>query len=263
MVQTLFQSPLAANVRVVNPDGTPTGEFLRKWQQQVAVNSTITVFQTAGDVSSVLDLIGASPGSLLLRTTSWIALATANDATRFLNGAATPAYVQVKDSDLATSDITTNNVSITKHGFAPKLPNNATLFLNGVGGYTVPPGANGIIRVISGTSDTPTVADAGYYLRCTSASATTITIPPNAAQAFAIKDVMVVEQGGAGAVTIVPGAGVTINTPRGSYTVALQYGVIQIKKIGINEWTLLGDLGGSGCGGGGGGSGNPLLGWFV
>ena len=260
MAQTLFQSPLAANVRIVNSDGTPTGEFLRKWQQQVAVNSTITVFTTAAEVSSVLDLIGASPGSLLLRTTSWTALATANDATRFLNGAATPTYAQVKDSDLSTSDITTNNVSTTKHGFVPKLPNNATLFLNGVGSYAVPPGASGIIRVISGTSDTPTVADAGYYLRCTSASATVITIPPNSTQPFAIKDVMAIEQGGAGAVTIAPGAGVTLNTPRGSLTIALQYGVIQIKKVGTNEWTLLGDLGG---GGGGGGSGNPLLGWFV
>ena len=57
------------------------------------------------------------------------------DATKFLNGAATPAYAQVKDSDLSTSDITTNNVSSTKHGFAPKNPNDATKFLDGTGAY--------------------------------------------------------------------------------------------------------------------------------
>jgi hypothetical protein len=44
---------------------------------------------------------------------------------------------QVKDSDLALTDITTNNVSITKHGFCPKAPNDATKFLDGTGAFTV------------------------------------------------------------------------------------------------------------------------------
>lgn len=54
-----------------------------------------------------------------------------SDATKFLNGAATPAFAQVRDSDLSTSDVTTNNVSSSKHGFAPKSPSSATQFLNG------------------------------------------------------------------------------------------------------------------------------------
>ncbi len=60
------------------------------------------------------------------------------DATKFLNGAATPAYALVKDSDLSTSDVTTNDVGTTKHGFAPKAPNDATKYLDGTGAYTVP-----------------------------------------------------------------------------------------------------------------------------
>lgn len=44
---------------------------------------------------------------------------------------ATPAWAQPAESDLATTDITTNNVSSTKHGFAPKSPADATQFLNG------------------------------------------------------------------------------------------------------------------------------------
>lgn len=63
-----------------------------------------------------------------------------SDATKFLNGAATPAFAQVKDSDLSTTNITTNNVTTAKHGFAPILPNDATKFLDGTGAYTVPPG---------------------------------------------------------------------------------------------------------------------------
>lgn len=39
------------------------------------------------------------------------------------------------DANLSTSDVTTNDVSITKHGFAPKAPNDATKFLDGTGAY--------------------------------------------------------------------------------------------------------------------------------
>ena len=42
------------------------------------------------------------------------------------------------DASLTTSDITTNNVSTLKHGFAPKLPNDPAKYLNGAGAYTVP-----------------------------------------------------------------------------------------------------------------------------
>ena len=44
----------------------------------------------------------------------------------------------VTDANLSTSDITDNNVSISKHGFAPKLPNDATKYLDGTGNYSVP-----------------------------------------------------------------------------------------------------------------------------
>lgn len=55
----------------------------------------------------------------------------------------TPAMAQVADADLATTDITTNDVSTTKHGFAPKAPNDSTKFLNGVGAWAVPAGGGG------------------------------------------------------------------------------------------------------------------------
>jgi hypothetical protein len=42
------------------------------------------------------------------------------------------------EAALVLSDITTNNVSITKHGFAPKLPNDATKFLDGTGVFSTP-----------------------------------------------------------------------------------------------------------------------------
>ena len=60
----------------------------------------------------------------------------------------------VTESVLSLSDVTTNNVSITKHGFAPKLPNDASKFLDGTGNYTSPPTGLtvGTTAVTSGTN---------------------------------------------------------------------------------------------------------------
>lgn len=44
------------------------------------------------------------------------------------------------DKNLKTSDNTTNNVSTSKHGFAPKSPNVATQYLDGTGNYSIPAG---------------------------------------------------------------------------------------------------------------------------
>jgi hypothetical protein len=49
----------------------------------------------------------------------------------------------VTDATIATSDITTNNVSITKHGWTPKAPNDATKYLDGTGAWSVPAGGGG------------------------------------------------------------------------------------------------------------------------
>lgn len=51
-----------------------------------------------------------------------------------------PAQAQPTEADLSLSDITTNNVSITKHGLAPKAPNDATQYLDGTGAYSTPAG---------------------------------------------------------------------------------------------------------------------------
>jgi hypothetical protein len=44
----------------------------------------------------------------------------------------------VSERFITLADNTTDNVSITAHGFAPKAPNDATKFLDGTGAYSVP-----------------------------------------------------------------------------------------------------------------------------
>jgi hypothetical protein len=53
------------------------------------------------------------------------------------------AYSAVVEADQTLSDVTTANVSTTKHGYAPKAPNDATKYLDGTGAYSVPPGGSG------------------------------------------------------------------------------------------------------------------------
>jgi hypothetical protein len=54
---------------------------------------------------------------------------------------ALPAWDTVIDADVVFSNVTTGDVSISQHGYAPKAPNDATKFLNGVGAYAVPAGS--------------------------------------------------------------------------------------------------------------------------
>lgn len=62
------------------------------------------------------------------------------------------------DATITFSDITTGDVSTSKHGFAPKAPNDATKFLNGLGAYSVPAGGGssawgGITGTLSSQTD--------------------------------------------------------------------------------------------------------------
>jgi hypothetical protein len=121
-----------------------------------------TVTHTAGALTLDLPVLGNGAADVKIGTAIQLVPATPSDATKFLNGAATPAFALVKDSDLSTSDITTNNVSTTKHGFAPKVPNDATKFLDGTGAYSVPPGTGvGTVTHTAGalTADLPVLGN--------------------------------------------------------------------------------------------------------
>ena len=52
----------------------------------------------------------------------------------------------VDETMLSLSDITTANVSTSMHGFVPKLPNDSTKFLNGVGMYSTPAGGGDVTQ---------------------------------------------------------------------------------------------------------------------
>lgn len=81
------------------------------------------------------------------------------------------------------------------------------------------------------------LGDAGTGIQMNVASANTVTIPPNSSVAFAIGTTIVIEQIGAGASTITPGAGVTVHGL--NLVTGGQYGVISIVKKGTDDWLAL------------------------
>lgn len=49
----------------------------------------------------------------------------------------------ISEGELSTSDVTTANASTSKHGFLPKLNNDATYYMDGTGAWSVPAGGGG------------------------------------------------------------------------------------------------------------------------
>jgi hypothetical protein len=118
--------------------------------------------------------------------------------------------------------------------------------VTGPTGGTGPTGATGTwntAQTIDDKADTYTLVlgDAGKLIRCTKATAMSIIIPTNAAQAYAIGQRVDIMQYGAGQVTVSGDTGVTLrSTPTNKLRAT--YSSASIIKIGTNEWVLAGDL---------------------
>ncbi len=72
---------------------------------------------------TVVQAGGSSGGGSAVAAASQVTLGLPvppGDARQYLDGAAIPAYKRVEDFDLLLHDTTVNDVSDTKHGFAPK-----------------------------------------------------------------------------------------------------------------------------------------------
>ncbi len=93
---------------------------------------------------------------------------------------------------------------------------------------------------VSGTSYTTVLTDSGKRLNLTNASAKTVTVPPNSSVAYAVNTEIEVFNAGAGAATIAPGSGVTINSQSSILTLG-QYSYAKLKKrASPNTWDLSG-----------------------
>jgi hypothetical protein len=122
---------------------------------------------------------------------------------------------------------------------------------------TLTAGSVGAVSLINGKADpaqisapivtltgsaTLALSHAGCVVEINSLSAVTITIPTDAAVAFPIGTEIELLQEGEGAVTISPAGGVMLNSFETKRRIAGWYAVAVLKKRGVNDWRLAGNL---------------------
>ncbi len=163
------QTPLTENVQdIAGAMATDSGTIDFTYDDGAG---TLTAVVKAASITEAMQVLADNTTQDATSTKHGYVPKTPAAATQFLNGAATAAYAQVKDSDLSISDIVTNDVSTSTHGFAPKAPNDATQFLNGVGAYAVPTDAR-IIIVTLGSDATAIDTTTGAEITGLQATAT-------------------------------------------------------------------------------------------
>lgn len=92
----------------------------------------------------------------------------------------------------------------------------------------------------SSTARTLQLSDRNCYIRCTSGSAVTITVPPESSVAFTTATEVHVMRAGTGSVTFAAGSGVTINAV--GLSISSQWRAATLKKVAANTWDLFGGL---------------------
>ena len=94
----------------------------------------------------------------------------------------------------------------------------------------------------TGTTYTLVLTDAAKLITLTNAAAITLTVPTNSSVAFPIGTQILLYQGGAGQVTITPGAGVTVRSEGTKLKIIGQYAVAGLLKLATDEWVAFGNL---------------------
>lgn len=92
----------------------------------------------------------------------------------------------------------------------------------------------------SATNITLSLSEAGAYFRTTAATAVGIQIPAQSSVSWAENTEMLIEQSGAGQITLTTGSGVVINTSETRKT-QKQYSVVGLKRVAQDTWTLTGE----------------------
>ena len=98
------------------------------------------------------------------------------------------------------------------------------------------------INAQTGTTYTTVLTDDGKLITCSNASAISVTIPPNSSVAYGIGTQLNFAQLSTGQVTLVAGAGVTLNSAGAKLKLDAQYAVATCVKTDTNTWFVVGNL---------------------
>ena len=102
-------------------------------------------------------------------------------------------------------------------------------------------GLSGVAVNAQTANYTLVLADASKAVEVTSASSTTVTVPPNSSVAFPVGTIIEVVRLGTGSVTLLAGSGVTLNTAS-SLICRVQYSVLTLRKRASDTWLVAEDM---------------------
>jgi hypothetical protein len=137
--------------------------------------------------------------------------------------------------DVATRDAILTSTTTTAGAALPKAGGTMT---GAVVGLVAPLAFN----AQTGTTYTFVLADAGKMVTSANGSAQTITVPPNSSVAFAVGTQIILQGILAGVVTLVAGAGVTINSKDAALAIDGQWAAVTLIKTATDVWSLIGAL---------------------
>jgi hypothetical protein len=98
------------------------------------------------------------------------------------------------------------------------------------------------VETIAATTYTIAATDDWHHKRFTNAAAIAVTVPDHATAAYPVGGRTRMTQAGAGQITLVAAPGVTLNSRGAALKSAGQMAVLEIEKIGTDEWDVLGDV---------------------
>jgi hypothetical protein len=160
------------------------------------------------------------------------------------DGTGSPGGIEGHLTDISADIVTHANLSTSVHGVSGSVvgtTSTQTLTNKTLTSPTINSPTLTVATTTSSASYTLLLTDGGKIVEMTSASANNLTIPLNSSVAFAIGTSIFVLQAGAGQTTIVPTAGVTINSFLGLKIIGQWSGCTLIKR-GTNTWVAVGGL---------------------
>lgn len=238
--------PINFALQITDKNGRPTPQFIQWWQQQRDVNDTIPELSTPAQVSSVIDVLGSTRGSLLYRGSGgWTLLhpGTAGQLLKTQGASADPTWddvAAVLDAISGTQGTVLYRGATEWAALAPGTPGEV-LTTQGAGSNPAwTASASGDITITEETSAfsvTNTMLGGGQYIECNFSSPSDITVPSGLTGSEPAR----FESTGSGEVTFLE-SGTTINSKDGNLTIDGQYGVVTLVPKGSDVYTLWGDL---------------------
>lgn len=161
-----------------------------------------------------------------------------------ITGLTAARMVAIEADSVIDGDVVGGNLILTKHD-GSIINAGSVVGPQGIQGETGPAGLNGGPLPIVINSKTASYAliltDKYKLIEVSNGGATTITVPTNATQAFAIGDTVSIMQTGVGQVTVVGASGVTVTASPG-LKLGGQWAIATLLKRGTDSWVLMGNL---------------------